>query len=597
VVITLGGNGALYRDGPTVHVPVISAGPVVETTGAGDAFNGGFAVALSEGREVIEAVRFGCGHGGHLGDARGHRARDAVAGRDRGAAGARLSASGFTELSYCGYPTVAESGQKGRAAAGSSGPARRRRGRMMQEAHIRASFDEALEAIQTQLMKLGGLVETALLDAAEALERRDRMLAESVRVGDAAIDTLEEAIQTGCARLLALQSPAAGDLRLVLSIMRIAGALERSGDYAKNLAKRTLVLLEMPLVGNAGGAIRRMAKAVVAMLTEALDAYVARDAARAAEVRRRDEEVDQLYNALFREFLTYMMEDPRNITACMHLHFIAKNIERVGDHATAIAEQVIYLVSGEMPGAARPKVDALARPRGGRSDGRGGQADGPSGRGRTRAARGAVLQPGRRGLSGGAADNGEDALMLVEEEGPDIIILDWMMPRLSGIEVCRRLKMRPETRGIPIIMLSARAEEVDRIRGLETGADDYVIKPYSVLELMARARAQLRRVRPSTVGVVLEWGDIRLDPETHRVYRADKVLKLGPTEFRLLAALIEKPGRVWSREQLLDRVWGRDIYVDTRTVDVHVGRLRKSLMAHGGDDPLRTVRGAGYALG
>ncbi|MEZ5797335.1 MAG: phosphate regulon transcriptional regulator PhoB [Paracoccaceae bacterium] len=196
-----------------------------------------------------------------------------------------------------------------------------------------------------------------------------------------------------------------------------------------------------------------------------------------------------------------------------------------------------------------------------------------------------------------AADNGEDAMLLVDEEGPDIIILDWMMPRLSGIEVCRRLKMRPETRSIPIIMLSARAEEVDRIRGLETGADDYVIKPYSVLELMARARAQLRRVRPSTAGVVLEWGDIRLDPETHRVYRADKVLKLGPTEFRLLTAFIEKPGRVWSREQLLDRVWGRDIYVDTRTVDVHVGRLRKSLMAHGGDDPLRTVRGAGYALG
>ncbi len=195
------------------------------------------------------------------------------------------------------------------------------------------------------------------------------------------------------------------------------------------------------------------------------------------------------------------------------------------------------------------------------------------------------------------ADNGEDAMLLVEEEGPDIIILDWMMPKLSGIEVCRRLKMRPETRSIPIIMLSARAEEVDRIRGLETGADDYVIKPYSVLELMARARAQLRRVRPSSAGVVLEWGDIRLDPETHRVYRADKVLKLGPTEFRLLTALIEKPGRVWSREQLLDRVWGRDIYVDTRTVDVHVGRLRKSLMAHGGEDPLRTVRGAGYALG
>jgi two-component system phosphate regulon response regulator PhoB len=195
------------------------------------------------------------------------------------------------------------------------------------------------------------------------------------------------------------------------------------------------------------------------------------------------------------------------------------------------------------------------------------------------------------------ADNGEDAMVLVDEEDPDIIILDWMMPKVSGIEVCRRLKMRPETRAIPIIMLSARAEEVDRIRGLETGADDYVIKPYSVLELMARARAQLRRVRPSTAGVVLEHEDIRLDPESHRVYRGDKVLKLGPTEFKLLVTLMERPGRVFSREQLLDLVWGRDIYVDTRTVDVHVGRLRKSLMQHGGSDPVRTVRGAGYALG
>ena len=141
------------------------------------------------------------------------------------------------------------------------------------------------------------------------------------------------------------------------------------------------------------------------------------------------------------------------------------------------------------------------------------------------------------------ADNGEDALLLVAEEAPDIIILDWMMPKLSGIEVCRRLKMRPETRGIPIIMLSARAEEVDRIRGLETGADDYVVKPYSVLELMARARAQLRRVRPSTAGVMLEYEDIRLDPESHRAYRSEKVLKLGPTEFKLLVTLMERPGR------------------------------------------------------
>ncbi len=195
------------------------------------------------------------------------------------------------------------------------------------------------------------------------------------------------------------------------------------------------------------------------------------------------------------------------------------------------------------------------------------------------------------------AEDGEQAMVLVDEAAPDVIVLDWMLPNVSGIEVCRRLKSRAETRGIAIIMLSARAEEVDRVRGLETGADDYVIKPYSVVELMARVRAQLRRVRPAAVGVVLEFRDIRLDTESHRVYRADKVLKLGPTEFRLLASFMERPGRVWSRETLLDRVWGRDIYVDSRTVDVHIGRLRKALCQFGGEDPLRTVRGAGYALG
>ena len=195
------------------------------------------------------------------------------------------------------------------------------------------------------------------------------------------------------------------------------------------------------------------------------------------------------------------------------------------------------------------------------------------------------------------AENGEEALMLMNEENPDIVVLDWMLPNVSGIEVCRQIKSRPETRNVPVIMLSARSEEVDRVRGLETGADDYVVKPYSVVELMARVRAQLRRARPSAVGLQLQYDDIVLDSETHRVTRAGRELKLGPTEFRLLSTFMEKPGRVWSREQLLDRVWGRDIYVDTRTVDVHIGRLRKALSLHGGSDPLRTVRGAGYALG
>jgi two-component system phosphate regulon response regulator PhoB len=196
-----------------------------------------------------------------------------------------------------------------------------------------------------------------------------------------------------------------------------------------------------------------------------------------------------------------------------------------------------------------------------------------------------------------SAADGEEALVMVEEETPDVVVLDWMLPSVSGIEVCRRLKSRGATRNVAVIMLSARSEEIDRVRGLETGADDYVIKPYSVAELMARVRLQLRRTRPAAVGECLEFEDIVLDAETHRVHRGGALLKLGPTEFRLLSTFMEKPGRVWSREQLLDRVWGRDIYVDTRTVDVHIGRLRKALSKNGGSDPIRTVRGAGYALG
>jgi len=204
---------------------------------------------------------------------------------------------------------------------------------------------------------------------------------------------------------------------------------------------------------------------------------------------------------------------------------------------------------------------------------------------------------GSEGYDVVVASTGDEALILLEEVGPDLVLLDWMLPGVSGIEICRRIKARKETRTIPVIMLSARSEEVDRVRGLETGADDYMVKPFSVSELMARIRTQLRRIRPTAVGQVLEYQDITLDGESHRVTRAGETVKLGPTEFRLLGTLMEKPGRVWSRERLLDRVWGRDVYVDTRTVDVHVGRLRKALCKGGGEDPVRTVRGTGYSIG
>ena len=191
---------------------------------------------------------------------------------------------------------------------------------------------------------------------------------------------------------------------------------------------------------------------------------------------------------------------------------------------------------------------------------------------------------------------GDEAETRLRESVPDLLILDWMLPGLSGIELCRRLRARPETERMPVLMLTARGEETERVRGLATGADDYVVKPFSVPELVARVRALLRRATPEHVSTLLRAGDIELDRETKRVHRAGRELHLGPTEFRLLEFLMQSPGRVYSREQLLDGVWGQDVYIDERTVDVHVGRLRKALNRPRQPDPIRTVRGSGYSF-
>jgi two-component system, OmpR family, phosphate regulon response regulator PhoB len=196
----------------------------------------------------------------------------------------------------------------------------------------------------------------------------------------------------------------------------------------------------------------------------------------------------------------------------------------------------------------------------------------------------------------GVAGDGEETLIMIDERAPDLLLLDWMLPKVSGIEICRRVRSGGVNPNLPIIMLTARGEESDRIRGLDTGADDYVTKPFSTTELMARVRAVLRRIRPGLKDDRLKVGDIEIDRVAHRVARNGIDIHLGPTEFRLLDYFMQHPGRVFSREQLLDTVWGSDVYVEARTVDVHVGRLRKALRQEGGDDPIRTVRSAGYAL-
>ena len=203
---------------------------------------------------------------------------------------------------------------------------------------------------------------------------------------------------------------------------------------------------------------------------------------------------------------------------------------------------------------------------------------------------------GKEGYDVSLAMDGEEALLLAAERTPDLIILDWMLPKLSGVEVCRRLRRRKETSKTPVIMLTARGDETDRITGLDFGADDYMVKPFSMPELFARTRALMRRAKPSLLEDVIRIGDIEVDSQAHRVKRDDQTLHLGPTEFRLLDHFVRHPGRVFSREQLLDAVWGRDVYVEARTVDVHIGRLRKALKMPGKADPIRTVRSAGYAF-
>ncbi len=231
----------------------------------------------------------------------------------------------------------------------------------MSEQHITSVYDRDLETVQAHIMKMGGLVEAAIVSAVRSLENRDEELAQQVRDGDKAIDELEEIINEEAARLIALRAPTAGDLRLVLSVLKVSGNLERIGDYAKNIAKRTSVLVEAQEVNGSAAALRRQAREVEAMLRDALDAYIQRDPELAQDVIERDREVDLMYNGLFRELLTHMAEDPRSISACMHLHFIAKNVERMGDHTTAIAEQVIYLVTGNRPAEARPKADTTSQ--------------------------------------------------------------------------------------------------------------------------------------------------------------------------------------------------------------------------------------------
>ena len=458
---------------------------------------------------------------------------------------------------------------------------------------------------------MGGIAEKMVIDAMDALATADTALAHQVVATDPRLDALQREIEEQAILTIARRQPVAVDLREIIGAIRVAGDLERVGDLAKNIAKRSVKIGVEARVPRAIVGLKHMNDVAHELMKDVLDAYAQRDVERAREVWERDVDLDALEDSVFRDLLTHMMEDPRNISFCAHLLFCSKNIERIGDHATNIAETVFYLVTG------RADADrAAARPAGDRHRSRrrreathepGAQGHRPSRRrlGAAHSRRRGRIRSGllllaynleAEGYVVESVERGDEAELRLAENTPDLVILDWMLPGVSGLEICRRLRARETTRTLPVIMVTARGEEAERVRGLSVGADDYVVKPFSVPELMARVRALLRRSRPERIADRLYAGDLDLDRETRRVRRGSRDIHLGPTEFRLLEYLLEKPGRVFSRAQLLDGVWGQAAEIDERTVDVHVGRLRKALSRGRERDPIRTVRGTGYAF-
>ncbi len=475
---------------------------------------------------------------------------------------------------------------------------------MATQSHIVSSYEAELADLDAKISHMGGMTEQLLANGFDALIKRDPALAERVISSDRMVDEYNREIEEKSILVIAKRQPMAVDLRQIMAAMRVASDLERIGDLAKNIAKRALAVASEQHPRSLMAGLGHMVELALRQLKDVLDAYAHRDADKALTVWRSDAQIDAMYNSVFRELLTYMMEDPRNIGLCTHLLFGAKNIERIGDHTTNIAETVHYLVKGMPLTDERPKSDHHEHDRD-----RAGLISIDHLGGFRMVAKVLIVEDEdvlvellrynfqSEGFSVVSVARGDEVEMTVAEETPDLIILDWMLPGASGIEVCRRLRANAATRGVPIIMLTARVEEGDRVRGLTTGADDYVTKPFSVPELMARAKALIRRAHPERIEDVIEVGEFRFDRVAYRVTRNTREVRLGPTEYRLLEYFLERAGRVLTREQLLDGVWGRSSAIDERTVDVHIGRLRRALIRGREADPIRTVRGIGYVFG
>ena len=476
--------------------------------------------------------------------------------------------------------------------------------------HTVKSYDKELDTLERRIAEMGGIAEKMVIDAMDALSNADTVLAHQVVATDPRLDALQREIENMAVMTIARRQPVAVDLRELIGAIRIAGDLERVGDLAKNIAKRTIKIGAEARVPRAIVGLKHMNEVATELMKDVLDAYAQRDAERAHEVWERDVDLDAL-----EELGLPRPSDPHDGRSAQHLVLRPSSVllqEHRADRRPRHQHRRDRGLSCHRPGS---DFRTSESPAGNRRRHRGRRGR-PMNQTRRENARATAISAPRilvvedesdlalllaynleaEGYVVESVERGDEAELRLAENPPDLVVLDWMLPGVSGLEICRRLRARENTRTLPVIMVTARGEEAERVRGLSVGADDYVVKPFSVPELMARVRALLRRSRPERIADRLGAGDLDLDRETKRVRRGARDIHLGPTEFRLLEYLLEKPGRVFTRAQLLDGVWGQAAEIDERTVDVHVGRLRKALSRGRERDPIRTVRGTGYAF-
>ena len=416
--------------------------------------------------------------------------------------------------------------------------------------HIVKSFDDEISNVVHLVTQMATLVEEQYKLLYHVIDTGSPATTEDILENEPKLDNYDAEIRDAVITLITLRSPVAVDLRDVLTSLKISTDLERLGDYAKNIAMRVSTLEEIPDTAIKND-ILRLLNLVQVQLKKVIDAYVSRNVEKAKEVIKSDIEIDKTYDVIYEKIVDMIKGKVSKLRLLTYtkLLFAIKTLERAGDHIENVA--LVSLLEYNITSA---------------------------------------------GFKFEHSINGYEGMMQLQKVNPDLILLDWMLPDIAGTEICKFVRSKKDLKNIPIIMLTAKGEEEDLLSGFDMGCDDYITKPFSPAELIARIKALLRRANTDSNNSVLTYGNIKMDTGTHRVYCCDQEAKLGPREYRILEFLMRNPGRVYSRQQILDSVWGTNVYVTDRTIDVHIRRLRKALSSTEECKVIRTIRSSGYSL-